>query len=274
MDIRKSIAFLETKGTELEKARLQCILHGSHPSPELCQGLFELQNTDGGFPFAMHRSNLSTLNETTVALWWLEELDLLTSPAADQALDYLIRTQRPDGSWDEDPGLAQYELPPWIQLGDPRTQLYLSAYAAYWLAVGGRTSLPAFRKALHFLIRHQDETGKFYGYLHTSWIATGVFMLSGKRYREMANLGLQALSNRALSEWADSQIAWALDCLSQGGLPQSDPFVKKCLDELLIRQNPDGSWASEDGEASAVGATLQVIKVLKRYGLVTVGLED
>src|SRR5512143_983052 len=116
MDIEKSRAFIDARGSDLEKARFHCILDGTIPGPEVCQSLFALQNPDGGFPFEMYSGNLSTLNETTVALWWLEELDLLASPAACRVFEYLLRSQQANGSWDEDSRLAQYELPPWIQL--------------------------------------------------------------------------------------------------------------------------------------------------------------
>jgi hypothetical protein len=86
-------------------------------------------------------------------------------------------------------------------------------------------------------------------------------------------MGLQALASTPLSEWDDSQIAWALDCLSRGGLPKKHPFVEACLNQLFHRQKADGSWASEDGEGSAVGATIQVLKVMKRYGLLINSLD-
>jgi hypothetical protein len=267
MDIGRSIGFIQEKGSELEKARIDCILHGTRPDEEVLQGFIELQNDDGGFPFGMVKGNLSTINETTVALWWMEELDILASPAANQAYAYLEATQHADGSWDEDPRIAQYNLPPWIQLGEVKTQLYLSAYAAYWLAVAGHMKTSAFRKAMHYLIRNQEKGGKFYGYLHTTWIAISVFLRAGDRYANITQLGIQALSASTLSEWDDSQVAWALDCLSSGGLPKSHPFIESCLWELFRRQKPDGSWASEDGESFAVGATIQVLKVFKRYNL-------
>jgi hypothetical protein len=269
ISIERSIAFIKAKGTDLEKVRLNCVLFGGRPPAKSCQGFFALQNADGGFPFAMQSGNLSTVNETTVALWWLEELDLLISPTAHFAYDFLISNQQADGYWDENPRLAQYALPPWIKLGDLYTQLYLTAYAAYWLAAVGKTTHPAFRKALHFLVRNQDENGKFLGYLHTTWIATGVCLMAGKSYGGVASQGLQALSRRPLTEWEDSQLAWALDCLSKGGLPMTEPFISAWLNELTRRQKVDGSWASEDGEGAAVGATIQAIKVLKRYGLIS-----
>jgi hypothetical protein len=124
-----------------------------------------------------------------------------------------------------------------------------------------------FRKAIHFLLRHQDQSGRIYGYLHNTWIAVGVFLMAGDRYRKVVNLGIQSLADTPLEKWDDSQIAWALDCLSKGGLLKNHPFIKESLDELFHRQKADGSWASEDGEAFAVRATIQVLKVLKRFGL-------
>ncbi|PWB55775.1 MAG: hypothetical protein C3F13_03645 [Anaerolineales bacterium] len=266
MDVQKSIAYIQQRGTELEKARLNCILNGKQPDYQVIRNFNELQNIDGGYPFGMRKGNLSTINETTVALWWLEELDLLASQAGKHAYSFLVTSQQADGSWNENPYIAQYELPAWNQLNDPKTILYLSAYATYWLVLGGYTGLPNFRKAIHFLIRNQDETGKFYGYLHTTWIATSVFLMSGTRYRNIADMGLKVLANTPTSELDDSQIAWAVDCLSRGGLTGEHPFVSVCLAQLLQRQKEDGSWAAEDGENFAVGATIQAIKVLKRYG--------
>jgi hypothetical protein len=269
VNIQQSINFIDTKGSDLEKARLHCIVHGTVPQPEVTRSFIGLQREDGGFPYKFVEGNLSTLNETTVALWWMEELGLLASPVAGKAFVYLLAAQAPDGSWDEDPRIAQYDLPPWIQLGDQKTRLYLSAYSSYWLAVGGYTHTSAFRKAIHFLIRNQEASGRFYGYLHTTWITASVMLKAGERYTQLANRAIQALSEKALNDWADSQVAWALDCLSMGGLPESHPFVQRCLDELLTRQKLDGSWASEDGESYAVSATIQVLKVLRRYGMLT-----
>jgi len=267
MDIARAVAFIEEKGSDLERARLRRLLHGAPPEPSVILALTALQNADGGFPYDMVPGNLSTINDTLVALWWLEELGLLESPAAEQAIAYLLAVQKDDGGWDEDPALAQYDLPPWISPGELRARLYLSSYTAYWLAVKGYATHPAFQKALDFLLKHQDERGKFYGYLHTTWIATSVFFLAGEPYVEAARQGLQFLLDRPLADWADSQIAWALSCLGQAGLPKDHPFVAQCLAELQQRQRPEGSWASEDGENFDVGATIGAVKVFKHYGL-------
>lgn len=267
MDITKSVVFIEEKGTELEKARVKHILYGQEPERDVIWQFTGLQNNDGGFPFDMVQGNLSTVDNTLVALSWMDELGLLKSSSADKAIGYLVMMQKDDGGWDEDLSIMQYALPPWISPGDLRTRLYLSAYAAYWLAVRGSVTHPAFQKALEFLLQHQDECGRFRGYLHTTWIATSVFLMAGSQYSEVVEKGLQALEKKPLVEWEASQIAWALDCLGKAGLQGNHPFIKECLAELINRQRPNGSWSSEDGEAFAVGATIGALKVLKLYGL-------
>jgi squalene cyclase len=270
MDITKSIVFIEERGSDLEKARIRQILYRQKPEADVIRRFTQLQNDDGGFPYDMVQGNLSAVDNTLVALWWMDELGILKSPKADRAVGYLLAVQRDDGNWDEDPSIAQYDLPPWISPGDLRTRLYLSSYAAYWLAVKGYGSHTAFKNAMEFLLKHQDDTGNFRGYLHTTWIATSAFLMAGPQYSEVGKRGLQALVNKSLAEWEASQIAWALDCLGKAGLQESHPFVEKCLAELLSRRRSDGSWSSEDGEAFAVGATIGVLKVLKLYGLLQV----
>jgi squalene cyclase len=269
MDTAKSVRFILDRGSGLEKARIRWILYGVEPEPNVTLRLSELQNADGGFPFDMVKGNLSTIDSTLVALWWMEELGMLASATADRTYTHLLTVQQDDGGWDEDPAIAQYDLPPWVRPGELGTRLYLSSYAAYWLAVAGYQTVPAFRKVLDFVVRHQDERGMFHGYLHTTWIATSVLHMAGQPYLKAAARGIQALLARSPSEWADSQLAWALDWLSRAGLAQDHLLVARCLSELMQRQRPDGNWASEDGEGYAVGATIQAVKVLKHYGLLS-----
>lgn len=269
MNVAQSVSFIEQKGSGLERARMRWILYGVRPEPDVTHPFTELQNEDGGFPCGMAKGNLSSIDQTLVALWWLDELGMLESPAADRVYAYFLAVQNEDGGWDEDPALAEYDLPPWITPGDLRTRLYLSSYVVYWLGVGGHGSHPAFQDALAFILKYQDETGRFYGYLHSTWLATSVMAMAGEPYANAAAKGLQALLDIPLAEWADSQMAWALDCLSRAGVSKEHPFVDRCLAELVHRQAADGSWSSEDGEAYAVGATIQMVKVLQRYGFLS-----
>jgi len=193
MDTAKSVCFILDKGSGLEKARIRWLLYGAKPEPNVILPLRELQNADGGFPFDMAKGKLGTIDNTLVALWWMEELGLLASTIADRAYDFLLARQKDDGGWDEAPAIAQYDLPPWVRPGELGTRLYLSSYAAYWLAIAGHRTTPAFRRAVDFVARHQDEDGRFFGYFHSTWIATSVLLMAGHPYHEAASKGARAL---------------------------------------------------------------------------------
>jgi len=267
VDPGPSVAFVEVKGTELEKARMRRVLYGVDPTPDVVRPLTERQNDDGGFPRRGAEGSPSCVHGTLNALWQMDELGALGGPVGDKALRYLLAVQREDGGWDEDASVAECGVPPWARPGDLRARLYLTAYAAYWLVLGGRAGHEAFGRALRFLQSHQDETGRFHGFIHTTWIATSVFVMAGSQYADVVAKGLQALVARPLPEWVDSQICWALDCLGRAGVLKDQPIVQEGLAELLRRRGADGEWASEDGAAHAAGATVEALKVLKHYGL-------
>ena len=151
--------------------------------------------------------------------------------------------------------------------GDLRTRLYVSSNSAYWLGVAGSQARPAFQNPLDLLLQHQDETGRFYGFLHSTWIAASVLFMAGDRYSDAASKGFQLLMDRPLSEWADSEISWTLGSLGGAGPARGHPCVGQSLADILRRRRPDASWVCEDREALTVGASIETLKVLKLYGL-------
>ncbi len=267
MDLGKAVAFVEDKGSPFEKARLYYILRGEIPDAALLRPLLDTQSKDGGFPSRPRPGNVSSVDSTLTALWKLDESGLFPSTVFSRALQFIISTQRPDGSWDENPALPAADLAPWIIPGNPATRLYLTAYSTYWLGLSEHKNGPAFEKAARFLAAQQEDSGKIPGYQHNSWIGTGVFLLAGPPYQAQARRGLQFLASLPAPEWEDSQLTWAIDCLSRAGLPQTEPFIASGLDLLRARQAEDGCWASEDGLAFIVTATLQAIRIFQRFGL-------
>ena len=262
-----SEAFVTENGSDLEKARLQYILYGSIPEQEVLESFTGLQNDDGGFPCGLVDHNPSSLDRTHLSLWWLEELGRLESPEVDRGMDYIIRKQSGDGSWDEDPALTRHGLPPWVIPGDMPTRLYLTAYSAYWLGAAGRRGHPAFQKALDFLMEYQNNTGEFFGYLHTTWLATSAFIMAGGQNTVTAKRGMQALMDRPLSEFVASQLAWMLNCLNTAGLLKGHHAATHFLIKLRQLQRKEGSWASEDGDVHAVDSTIESLRALKNFGL-------
>lgn len=265
INLDQAILFIDQHGNLQEKARLLYILMEEKPTTSVVRPLLEKQNTDGGFPSRPRGDNPSSVDNTITALWQLNELGLLNLPAAEHALAFLIQSQAKDGSWDENPALPGHDLPPWIVPGELATRLYLTAYAAYWLGRMGHNTHPAFLKAAEHLLGRQDEEGHLPSYLHANWIGDSVFFMAGEH--EAAEKGLAWLAARPFAEWEDSQVAWALDCLGTAGLTAGHPFIQSGLNELARRQSAEGTWASEDGEAYAVSATVSTLKVFKLFGL-------
>ena len=266
MDIKRSETFVAENGSELEIARMHFVLYGKNPEPDVLERFTVLQNQDGGFPCGLTKDNPSSLDRTHLALWWLDELGRLESPEVDRGIDYIIRRQNVDGSWDEDPSLIRRELPPWIIPGDLLTQLYLTAYSVYWLGVSGHRRQSGFQRALDFLMEYQDERGEFHGYLHTTWLATSAYIMADGQNSVPAQKGMQALMARPLSEYEASQLAWLLNCLNAAGLSRGHHVARHFLIYLRQLRREDGSWASEDGDIHAVDSTIESLRALKRFG--------
>jgi hypothetical protein len=267
IDLDRALQYIDEHGNLQDKARLLYILASEPPPDSIVRPLLDKQNPDGGFPSRPRTENPSSVDNTLTALWQLNELGLFHSAEARRACKFLVAAQAEDGSWDENPALPKHDLPPWIKPGQLATRNYLSAYAAFWLGIFD-PRLPALGKAIRYLAGQQAADGQVPGYQHGQWIATSAFFFAGEGYQEHSRKGLAFLDMRPPEQWEASQIAWALDCLAAAGVPAQQPFVAKMLAELAGRQEPGGSWSSEDGPAYAVSATISAIKAFKRYGAV------
>jgi hypothetical protein len=302
LNLTASILFVDENGSLLEKARLLHILLKEKPAKVVYEKLLSLQNSDGGFPSRPKAGSPSSVDSTLTAIWQLDELGMFESAPVRRALNFLVSLQRAYGGWDENARLPAHDLPPWIRPGETATRLYLSTYAAYWLGLAGPEYRAPLQTAAAFLEAWQGQEGgqidnaaqtsriarrgtsalkrsadgstatgaeplspgQLPGYLHNNWLGTSAFLLAGSDYMRNARLGLDYLQAHPLADFEDSQIAWALDCLSRAGLSAAHPFIQAGLDALRQRRAPDGSWASEDGPSSAASATVSVIKVLSR----------
>lgn len=262
MDAKKGIQFVLDHGDAMQEARLKCILGESLTPWDLVGPFLELQNQDGGFPVCLHAGNLSTVEDTLDALWWLDELLLLKSVVGQSACAYLTEKQTRAGFWDADVSLATSH-PEWIIPGEISTQMYLTSYAAYWLNLVVGKNESGLEGASRFLLAHQEKSGKFTGPLHATWLSASDLYMKGFTYQASADKAVFYLASLPIKQWEDSQLAWAISSLGNAGLSSDMPFIKNGLIELARRQDPDGSWCSEDGPAYSVDATIEVIKTLK-----------
>lgn len=225
-----------------------------------------LQNDDGGFPYNNEKSKLSSVNITAVNLNLIIELGLTKSDACRKTLEYLTSVQGEDGSWDEDLAINQYNPPFWNKPGDLKTKMWLTANISNYLIQLGYRESEAVRKAAQFLLKNREEEGKFYGFLHSTWISVGVFGQLEGPDSEVVKRALKVMErNIDRLEDGASDYTWCLECLYVAGIPKGDSVVKMCIDRLIEFQRQDGTWTSVDGEKYTVSTTINALRTLKMY---------
>lgn len=262
VDWGRTIGYIDQNGSEMERARLRGILGRARPDAKVVRALEARQNDDGGFPHGMTQGRLSTIEATTTALRWMDDLGLLRSPHVERASTYLLAAQRPGGSWDESPGLIRHAPPPRLMPGDPRVQSLSTALVAFWLVRTGERGSDAVARAMAYLRERQAPDGRFVGYLPTTWLAVALFRLEEGPGSAVAAKGLDALAAVPTEKWHPGALAGMLNCLGDAGAGDDLPLVRGGLARLTDLVRPDGSWASEDGDAHDVDVTLGALRSL------------
>jgi len=264
VDWGRTIGYVDRNGSEMERARLRGILGRARPDAKVVRALEARQNEDGGFPYGFVQGRLSTIQSTATVLGWLHDLGLFSGPHVERALVFLVAAQRPDGSWDEPPGLLRYNPPPHLLPGDPRVRVVSTALVGYWLARAGARDEAVMRVAA-YLRAHQASGGRFVGFLRATWLATAFFRLVQGEGAEPAERGLEALAAVEEGRWRPGALASSLGCLGESGVDERVLVVAQTLDRLCGLRRPDGSWASEDGDAYDVEVTLRALRALLHY---------
>jgi prenyltransferase beta subunit len=268
LDVQEAIRFVEENGTELEKYRLNYLLSKEKNDEIPLRYLRRLQNDDGGFPYNSEKGKLSSVNSTSVNLSRMTELGLAESDVCRKTVEYLLRIQHEDGSWDENQATNQYNPPFWNTPGDLKTKMWLTASITNHLIQLGYRESEAIRRATRFLLKNRGEEGKFAGFLHSTWISVGVFGQLEGEDSEVVKKALKVLErNINLMEDGASDFVWCLECFYVAGISKDDSVVKRCIERVIELQGEDGAWASGDGEKYAVSNTINALRVLKMYGV-------
>jgi hypothetical protein len=260
-DWRRTIAYIDQNGSEVERARLRGLLGRARPDVKVVRALEARQNDDGGFPYGLVPGRLSTIEATTTALEWMQDLGVLSGPTAERALFYFLSVQRPDGVWDEPVGLVRYGPPPRLLPGDPRVRALSTALVAYWLARVGRRDDHAVARAVAYLRTRQTPEGRFAGFLQTTWLATAVFLIVDGDVSETAARGLAALAAVEATRWYPGSLTGMLNALGEAGVPRT-ALVHWSLARLIALSQLDGSWVSEEGDLYHVEVTLRALRAL------------
>ncbi|MGC8873829.1 MAG: hypothetical protein ACP5SI_05195 [Chloroflexia bacterium] len=270
MDIRKAQAFVEAQGDGIARARAQALLEGTAPPSQVVNELEALVGPRGGWPAGLEPGAQEAVPETVEMLFALADLGLSRHSLTRRGLTFLLEQQDPDGGWTDrvprgDP------LPRWQRQGEEASRLYLTAWTSSVLVAYGCEEEEPVTRALDMLLKWQLEGGVFAGFpRHTAWYALPLLARRlGRRSGPALNI-IRTLS-LAMREpgWFASMFASLLHNLLLAGYRLETPLARLAWEQLLLRQEENGSWASEEGESDAVRTTLEVLWCWRQVTLPT-----
>lgn len=275
VDIDAAIGFVVARGDAVDRARLSRLRTGAAPGEDVFDQIERGQTAAGGWP-AKPDEPVASVDATCFRLSELDDLAGLHRPAATRALRWLAIRQRPDGCWEEDGALAG-SAPPWAAPGDRDARFYLTACAAFWLAVAVKDAQDAGPAEPHgssepslysdaveraaAAIREQiDDSGGWPGFLMSGWLAGAVLHRTGWFYEAARIFVLLGERVRTMSA-ADA--ASLVAALRRAGLGGDDTLLVAARDRLSQTQRPDGSWPSDDDPSFDVHTTLTALRALR-----------
>ena len=268
MDVEKAIAYVQARGDAIEQARLPAILWDETPPEVALQELAALQKPDGGFAYWIRE--VSNICDTAYVLQWFDDLKMYRGPIVDPACRFLLDRQQEDGGWDEVKAVRAFNPPEWMIPGRIETRVWLTAYCAHVLIRFGYAEAEGTYCPTDYLLAHCDETGRLAGYLRATWIALPMLSFYPGSAPESFHRAVAVVEAAYSPGWEGAYLAWMLRCLQDAGLPADHPLVARCLDDLIRKQRPDGSWEPEEGEGEehAVNATVAALRALKGYEVI------
>jgi Prenyltransferase and squalene oxidase repeat len=271
VDIDAAIGFVVARGDQVDRARLSWLRSELSPPSDVVTKVELGQTAEGGWPAAW--GDLPSIDATCFRLAELDDLGALGGPPARKALDWLASRQRPDGTWQEDPALADV-APPWAKPGDPEASLYLTANAGFWLAIAGpigtepppigatevnpyaevvARATQAFRAALR-------PDGTWPSFLVAGWLGGALLYQTGWYY-EAAQIQV-VLAERTPSMSA-ADVASMTSAFRRAGLSEQDYVMQVARRRLSETQGSDGGWESDDGPQFDVHTTLAAIRATR-----------
>jgi hypothetical protein len=264
VDLNLAIQYILSHADGFERARLDYLISRQLPRDEILADFRSRQRADGGWP-PFWAPDYSSLDATCFRLAQAEQAGLSSRdhPFLTRSIQFLALRQNPDGSWEEDPAVAD-QAPPWAQPGDRAARLYLTANCGYWLAKTGLFPQPA-NQAGVFLKSQLEGPGLLPSYLQASWLSASLFYRLGQvELAEQLSGGLLA----KLETLSAGELAWLLNSyIGIQGL-QAQRLAEGAVQRLLNLQQADGRWESADGAPFHVHTTLEALFGLSQYGQV------
>jgi len=141
----------------------------------------------------------------------------------------------------------------------PLANAYLTADSAYHLAVGRDAQLEAVTQACNALYQLELEEQ----YPQTIWIMGALFTIVEGATSEVAQATRSYLDARLESQWGASTLAWLLNTYLNAGISPSLPLLAHARALLEEAQQPNGSFASDEGDSFTLDVTVQAARALQ-----------
>ncbi|MBY6276216.1 prenyltransferase/squalene oxidase repeat-containing protein [Symbiobacterium thermophilum] len=260
-----ALEYVMQNGTPWERWRARRLLGSAGPLPP---DWADRQNPDGGWRSREFSSPVSNMGTTSVTLMRTIWCGLGDSPECRATVEYLRRTQQPDGRWTEDPAQYGANPPEWNRPGDLAVDLWETANNAACLCALGLAQDPVTEKAVAWLRANRREDGTFPGYIHTTYAMAAVCHMRGEGVEAERYLAdsLRILHKFKDESWFDvMDLTWALILWGLAGLDVRTEAVRSYRDELRRRRNADGTWSSRY-PGCGPQYTLEAVEILRVLG--------
>ena len=271
VDIDAAIGFVVARGDAVDRARLSWLRTGTAPPPEVLdegRGRADRRRRLAG----LLGGDVPSVDATCFRLGELDDLGALGRPRRPAGAGLAGRHgSAPTACGRRTPPLAEV-APPWARPGDPEAQLYLTANAAFWLAVAGlgarspgrgrprrRARTPGWcRRAAQALAAALRPDGSWPSFLVTGWLARGA---APPRHGIYESAQIQVVLGRAGARDGrrPTPPGWPRRCAGSA-CPGEDWLLQAARDRLAETQRSDGGWESDDGDQFDVHTTLTAIR--------------
>ena len=265
VNIAAAIGYVVAHGDPVERARLSFLRTGASPPPHIIERIAAAQTPAGGWP-ASGEGSVPSIDATCFRLAEMDDLGGLRGPAVEPALSWLAKSQRPDGSWQEDDSLAA-EAPPWAVPGDPEATLYLTSMAGFWLRVAEFEAHPyheaparhgpVLNAAARYVVEHLRPDGSWPSFLAAGWHAAGL-LHEQQFFYDSARVRL-VLADR-LPDMSPADVASMAASLRRVNI--GDDLLQAARNRLGETQRRDGGWDSDEGPLFDVNTTLIAIRAV------------
>ncbi len=264
--ISRGLDFINENGSDHTKAIANAIVN-PEVEDEALKELQPFQNKDGGWRGmdSDMKGPISTISCTWVAMQWLSWLNQKDSECVKKTVDFLIKVQNKNGSWDEPEAILKYDPPPWMVPGEHENQLWLTSAICCQLMEINKTAEVNFNEAIDFL-RGGWDGECFNRDAHPHWMAIVIFyhLREDSKVNEAIAEGCKQFLISNTSEGKEDPIDYvdiAYASLRVGNW--ADDLLKISIDRLLESQAEDGGWITNYGDQHRSMGTARAIYLIK-----------